>query len=139
MQMIVVGADTHKDTHTAVAVDGATGQVLAELTVPARKAGFLAHRDWARELGSGSEDLVWAIEDCRHVSGGLERFLVDSGERVVRIPPKAEGKSRMEALRCLKRQLARRVWQAFRDDAQTPRPSLTDLPKLRPVGELALT
>ena len=31
---------------------------------------------------------VWAIEDCRHVSGALERFLVARGERVVRVAPK---------------------------------------------------
>jgi transposase len=31
---------------------------------------------------------VWAIEDCRHVSGKLERFLLARGERVVRVPPK---------------------------------------------------
>jgi transposase len=31
---------------------------------------------------------VWAIEDCRHVSGALERFLLARGERVVRVPPK---------------------------------------------------
>jgi transposase len=30
---------------------------------------------------------VWAIEDCRHVSGALERLLLRSGERVVRVPP----------------------------------------------------
>jgi transposase len=40
---------------------------------------------WARGLDS---ERVWAIEDCRHVSGKLERFLLARGERVVRVPPK---------------------------------------------------
>ena len=31
---------------------------------------------------------MWAIEDCRHVSGALERFLLARGERVVRVPPR---------------------------------------------------
>jgi hypothetical protein len=31
---------------------------------------------------------VGAIEDCRHVSGALERFLIARGERVVRVAPK---------------------------------------------------
>jgi transposase len=31
---------------------------------------------------------VWVIEDVRHVSGGLERFLIDRGETVVRLPPR---------------------------------------------------
>lgn len=34
--MIVIGIDPHKQTHTAVAIDGGTGQVLGELTVQAR-------------------------------------------------------------------------------------------------------
>ena len=29
---------------------------------------------------------MWALEDCRHVSGSLERFLIERGERVLRIP-----------------------------------------------------
>jgi transposase len=40
---------------------------------------------WARRLGG---DRVWAIEDCRHVSGRLERFLISRGERVVRVSPR---------------------------------------------------
>jgi len=30
---------------------------------------------------------VWAVEDCRHVSGRLERGLVTSGDPVVRVAP----------------------------------------------------
>jgi transposase len=30
---------------------------------------------------------VWAVEDCRHVSGRLERGLVASGDRVIRVAP----------------------------------------------------
>ena len=33
------------------------------------------------------EQRIWAIEDCRHVSGGLERFLLGAGETVLRVPP----------------------------------------------------
>jgi hypothetical protein len=36
---VVIGVDTHKDTHTAAAV-GATGAVLEHLTVPADPAGY---------------------------------------------------------------------------------------------------
>jgi transposase len=89
--MIVIGADTHKATHTCAAVDGATGQLAGELTVAARKAGFAQLLAWGRGLGP---ERIWAIEDCRHVSGGLERFLVGAGERVVRVPPKLMGQSR---------------------------------------------
>jgi transposase len=89
--MIVIGADTHKATHTCAAVDGASGQLAGELTVPARKPGFAELLAWGRELDA---ERVWAIEDCRHVSGGVERFLVAAGERVLRVPPKLMGESR---------------------------------------------
>lgn len=89
--MIVIGADTHKATHTCAAVAAATGQLAGELTVAARKPGFAELLAWGRELDS---ERIWAIEDCRHVSGALERFLVDAGERVVRVPPKLMGQSR---------------------------------------------
>ncbi|MEA2381319.1 MAG: transposase [Solirubrobacteraceae bacterium] len=40
---------------------------------------------------------VWAIEDCRHVSGALERFLLKRGERVVRVAPKLMADARRSA------------------------------------------
>jgi len=89
--MIVIGTDTHKDTHTAVAVLAGSGEIASDLTVAARKRGFSELVDWGRAL---DDDRTWAIEDCRHVSGSLERFLVASGERVVRIAPKLMGESR---------------------------------------------
>jgi transposase len=92
--MIVIGADPHKLTHTAAAVDGATGELRSSETVAARKSGFAALFDWGRALDT---ERVWAIEDCRHVSGGLERFLVERGERVVRVPPKLMAGARRSA------------------------------------------
>ena len=83
--MIVIGADPHKRSHTVAAVDCATGELRSSETVAARDSGHAALLDWARSL---EPERVWAIEDCRHVSGGLERFLVERGERVVRVAPK---------------------------------------------------
>jgi hypothetical protein len=37
---------------------------------------------WARGLDG---DRVRALEDCRHVCGSLERFVIERGERVLRI------------------------------------------------------
>ncbi len=89
--MIVIGTDTHKRTHTCAAVFAGTGQLAGELTAPARKGGFEELREWGRRLDA---ERIWAIEDCRHVSGSLERFLIASGERVIRVPPKLMGASR---------------------------------------------
>jgi transposase len=91
MHMIVIGTDTHKQTHTVSAVFAGTGQLADELTAPARRAGFAELLRWARELDA---ERIWAIEDCRHVSGSFERFLVAAGERVLRVPPKMMGQSR---------------------------------------------
>jgi len=89
--VIVVGIDPHKQTHTAVAVDRSTGQVLGELTVKARTPGFERLVEWARELDA---ERTFAVEDGRHVSGHLERHLIVRGERSVRVPPRMMGESR---------------------------------------------
>jgi transposase len=80
--MIVLGADTHKRSHTIAAVSAATGEVVGEQTVQVGAKGFAALVLWARGLGG---ERVWAIEDCRHVSGSFERFLIGRGERVLRV------------------------------------------------------
>src|SRR3954451_11326295 len=83
--MIVIGADTHKRSHTLAAVEATSGRALAEQTVSATRRSFEALLAWARSQGG---ERVWAIEDCRHVSGALERFLLAHGEAVVRVAPK---------------------------------------------------
>jgi transposase len=94
VQMIVIGADTHKVSHTVGAVDAATGRVAADLTVRAKRRAFDDLLVWARGLAGAR---VWAIEDCRHVSGALERFLLARGEQVVRVPPKLMAGARRSA------------------------------------------
>jgi transposase len=95
VDMIVIGADTHKVTHTVGAVRQATGRVVDDLTVRAKRRSFDDLLLWAR--GLDDPDRVWAIEDCRHVSGALERFLLARGERVVRVPPKLMAGARKSA------------------------------------------
>jgi transposase len=92
--MIVIGADTHKRSHTLAAVREATGRVLGDRTLRARRASFQEMLVWARALAG---ERIWAIEDCRHVSGALERFLLAHGERVVRVAPKLLSGARRSA------------------------------------------
>jgi transposase len=82
---VVIGVDPHKQTHTAVAVRSGTGEVIDERTAAARTEGHEELLSWAQGL---SADRLWALEDVRSVSRGLERLLVARGERVVRVPPK---------------------------------------------------
>ena len=94
--MIVLGADTHERSHTVAAIAAGTGELLGERTVPVGRRGFAALLRWARGL---DEERVWALEDCRHVSGSLERFLIERGERVLRIPTHLTAKGRRSARR----------------------------------------
>src|SRR3954452_19619000 len=80
--MIVFGADMHKSSHTIAAVAAASGELLGDKTIQVGDRGFAAALDWATGLG---DDRVWALEDCRHVSGAFERFLLVHAERVVRV------------------------------------------------------
>jgi transposase len=90
--MIVIGIDAHKRTHTCAAVHDGTGRRIGTRTVPARDDGLGVMLDWARALDPGQR--VWAVEDCRHVTGRLEKFLIARGERIVRVAPHLTGSSR---------------------------------------------
>jgi len=89
--MIVLGADMHKSSHTIAAITAATGEMLDEKTAAVGARGFDAVLRWARGLGP---ERVWALEDCRHVSGSFERFLIARGERVLRVPTRLMANSR---------------------------------------------
>lgn len=83
MDMVTIGSDSHKHTHTVVAVND-NGQRLAERTVSATSAGHLELLRWAARF----EARTWALEDCRHLSRRLQADLLRAGERVLRVPPK---------------------------------------------------
>jgi transposase len=78
--MIVIGVDVHKHSLTAVAVDE-LGRRLDALST----GSDLELLAWSRRFAA---EPLWALEDCRHVTRGLERALQDRGERLVRVPPR---------------------------------------------------
>jgi transposase len=92
--MIVIGVDAHKRTHTLVAVDAGTGELRGQRTIASSDVGSLEALRFVQAL---DEQRVWAIEDCRHVSGRLERALIAAGERVIRIPPALTANARRAA------------------------------------------
>ena len=80
---VVIGMDPHKRSVTIEVMTADEGVVGG--------GRFGTDVEGFRQLLSyvaGWSERVWAIEDCRHVSGRLERFLVARGERVVRVAPK---------------------------------------------------
>lgn len=81
--MVTLGSDSHKQTHTLVAVNE-NGRQLACRTFPATSAGHLEALRWARQW----PDRAWALEDCRQLSRRLGTDLLAAGEAVVRVPPK---------------------------------------------------
>jgi transposase len=119
--MIVIGADTHKHSHTVAAVDAATGRARGDRTARARRRSFDDLLRWSRGVGA---ERVWAIEDCRHVSGALERFLLERGERVVRVAPKLMADARRFGARARQvRHDRRRRDRPGRDPRGTRHPS----------------
>ena len=77
--MIVIGADSHKRTHTLVAVDD-VGRRLAEKTVRTNTEGHLDLLGWSRRLpGADAGEVRFALEDCRHLTRRLEADLLAGG------------------------------------------------------------
>jgi transposase len=109
---LVVGVDTHLDTHTAALCD-ARGRALGQLQVPADPGGYAAVLAWARGAAAGS-GLRWAVEGTRHYGLGLARYLAGAGEHVEEIDAgkhvgkRRQGKSdAIDAVRAARELLAR--------------------------------
>jgi transposase len=79
---VVIGVDTHKDTHTAAVLDARTGAVLARATVGADPDGYAAVVELA-EAHSGLR--AWAMEGTGGYGAGLARHLAEHGELVVEL------------------------------------------------------
>jgi len=83
---VVVGVDTHKDEHVAVAIDGLGGR-LGELSLAANPAGYAQLLVWADQLGAVA---VFGVEGTGSYGSGLARFLRRHGRRIVEVcrPPR---------------------------------------------------
>ncbi len=79
---VVIGVDTHKDTHTAAVLDARTGGVLARATVAADPDGY-AELSALAERHSGLR--AWAVEGTGGYGAGLARHLEQAGELVVEL------------------------------------------------------
>jgi len=80
---LIIGVDTHLDTHTA-ALCNARGRALSRLQVPATAAGYAQLLTWAR-LAARDSRVVWAVEGTRHYGLGLARYLASQGQQVIEI------------------------------------------------------
>jgi transposase len=80
--MVMIGTDSHKRTHTVVAVDD-VGRRLGVKTVRTNSEGHLELVRWSAQF----DDVAFALEDCRHLTRRLEAELLAAGCRVVRVSP----------------------------------------------------
>jgi transposase len=80
-EVVVIGVDAHKRTHTLVVAD-ALGREIASTTLAATCDGHRTAVAWALRWPQRR----WALEDCRHLTRRLESDLLRAGERVQRVP-----------------------------------------------------
>ncbi len=109
-QALVVGVDTHKDSHSAALVDE-LGSLVASTDVGANQRGYVQLLDWAR---SRSSHRTWVVEGTGSYGAGLAGFLAGCGEvvyegdRPQRRKHGAGGKSdQLDAIKVAREALAR--------------------------------
>ncbi|GBQ96570.1 transposase [Acetobacter nitrogenifigens DSM 23921 = NBRC 105050] len=81
IQAIVIGVDTHKDTHVAVALDS-RGATLGSRSVAATLPGYLELEHWALTFGKVE---AFGIEGTGSYGTALSRLLLDHGHRVIEV------------------------------------------------------
>jgi transposase len=78
---IVVGVDTHKDEHVAVAVDK-LGVRIGQCNLPTTGEGYTKLEQWASNLG---EIDAFGVEGTGSYGAGLARFLRGRGHSVIEV------------------------------------------------------
>ena len=108
---VVIGVDTHVNTHSAAALDARTGGVLGELTVETTPDGYEELVAFADEH---SALRAWAIEGTGGHGAGLARLLHDRSEVVVELDRPQRSKRRngaksdpLDAIRAAREALSR--------------------------------
>jgi transposase len=105
----VIGVDTHRDAHTAAAIDR-VGGIVEGITVPASRSGSQELLGFAQAKAPGQR--CWAIEGTGIYGASLTRFLLGKGEWVVEVerprrPARRRGKSdELDALAAAREALA---------------------------------
>ncbi len=78
---IIIGVDTHKEEHVAVAVDK-LGVRIGQHKLPTTDTGYAGLEHWARRLG---EIDAFGVEGTGSYGAGLARFLRSQGRRVIEV------------------------------------------------------
>ncbi len=78
---VIIGVDTHKDQHVAVALDG-RGVRLDEKHVPVATYGYEELERWSRDLGQVH---AFGVGGTGSYGAGLARFLTCRGYTVIEV------------------------------------------------------
>lgn len=78
---VVIGVDTHLNTHTAVALDQ-LGHNLDHLVISTDPSGYRRLLDWALRIGAVES---FGLEGTGSFGAGLSRFLVERGYKVIEV------------------------------------------------------
>ena len=78
---VIVGVDTHKHAHAAVAID-AHGARLGATTVPVGLEGYRELEAWARSLGAVR---AFGVEGTGSYGAGLSRYLRERAHAVLEV------------------------------------------------------
>jgi transposase len=83
---VVIGVDTHVETHAAAAVNARTGGVIAQITVEATAEGYVELMEFAEQVADEHAALrAWAIEGTGSHGRGLAVHLGGVDELVVEL------------------------------------------------------
>lgn len=89
--MVAIGVDTHKQTHTCVAVDK-VGRVLGEIDIETDKRGFNKLLEWSLQYG---QKPLFGIEGSGSFGAGLCEFLMERKCKVYEVEqPKRKARRR---------------------------------------------
>ena len=78
---VIIGVDTHKSIHVAVAIDN-NGSRLTAFSAPATTKGYKLLEDWACALGTIT---AFGIEGTGSYGAGLSRHLLAQGHKVIEV------------------------------------------------------
>jgi transposase len=78
---IIVGVDTHKDSHVAVAID-ILGRRIGEVAIRATAEGYQQLLDWTQAIGRAD---AFGVEGTGSYGAGLARFLRGQDAHVVEV------------------------------------------------------
>ena len=92
----MIGVDSHKRTHTVVALDD-VGRRLGVTTVRTNGDEHFALVQWADQFADGGQEVSFTLEDCRHLTRRLESDLLRAGQRVIRVPVRLMARTRRSA------------------------------------------